>query len=104
MTRLEDHPTLVAARRLAPELSAQADHMEQARRLPADLAKNIAQEGLFRLVTPAAYGGFECSPRQILDVLEELGKANASAAWCVMIGATTAMNAAYLAPEHAQDI
>lgn len=104
MTRLEDHPTLVAARRLAPELSAQADHMEQARRLPADLAKTIAQEGLFRLVTPAAYGGFECSPRQILDVLEELGKANASAAWCVMIGATTAMNAAYLAPEHAQDI
>lgn len=104
MTRQDTHPTLDAARRIAPALAAEAEAMEQARRLPANLAAMIAEQGLFRLVTPAAYGGFECSPKQTLDVLEELGKANASAAWCVMIGATTAMNAAYLSPEHASEI
>ena len=88
------HPTLDAARALQPELFKRAQEMEDARRLPADLAAKLAEAGLFRMVTPAAYGGLECTPRQIVDAVEAVAVANASAGWCVMIGATTALNAA----------
>jgi len=104
MTIVPNHPTLDAARSLQPELAARAQEMEDVRRLPADLAAKLAEGGLFRMVTPAAYGGLECSPRQIVDAVEAVAEANASAGWCVMIGATTAMNAAYMAPKTAQEI
>ncbi|MEO1324095.1 MAG: acyl-CoA dehydrogenase family protein [Pseudomonadota bacterium] len=98
------HPTLDAARALQPELFKRAQEMEDARRLPAYLAAKLAEAGLFRMVTPAAYGGLECTPRQIVDAVEAVAVANASAGWCVMIGATTALNAAYMAPDTAREI
>jgi alkylation response protein AidB-like acyl-CoA dehydrogenase len=78
--------------------------MEEVRRLPADLAAKLAEAGLFRMVTPAAYGGLQCNPRDIVNVVEAVAEANASAGWCVMIGATTAMNAAYMAPDMAREV
>ncbi len=104
MTIQPDHPTLQAARALQSELSERAAEMEDVRRLPADLAAKLAEGGLFRMITPAAYGGLECSPREIVDAVEAVAEANASAGWCVMIGATTAMNAAYMDPEIAKEI
>lgn len=104
MTRMDPHPTLTAALALQDELAARAAEMEEVRRLPADLADKLAECGLFRMVTPSAYGGLECSPRQIVDAVEAVAEANASAGWCVMIGATTAMNAAYMAPDMAREV
>lgn len=104
MTIQAQHPTLDAAIALQPELAARAAEMEEARRLPSDLAAKLAEGGLFRMVTPAAYGGLECTPRQIVDAVERVAEANASAGWCVMIGATTAMNAAYMDPDTAHEI
>ncbi|MEZ5946631.1 MAG: acyl-CoA dehydrogenase family protein [Hyphomonas sp.] len=95
---------LAAARALAPELAARAAEMEDARRLPADLAQKMAEAGLFRLVTPARFGGLELDPRTLVETVEILAAANASAGWCAMIAATTAMNAAWMAPEHAEEI
>jgi alkylation response protein AidB-like acyl-CoA dehydrogenase len=104
MTRIDPHPTLAAALTLQPELAARAAEMEEVRRLPADLARKMAEAGLFRMVTPAVYGGLECSPRQIVETVEAVAQANASAGWCVMIGATTALNAAYMAPDMAREV
>ncbi|MEL7040319.1 MAG: acyl-CoA dehydrogenase family protein [Pseudomonadota bacterium] len=104
MTIEANHPTLDAARALQSELATRAAEMDEVRRLPRDLAEKLARGGLFRMVTPAAYGGLECSPRQIVDAVEAVAEANASAGWCVMIGATTALNAAYMAPDMAQDV
>lgn len=95
---------LAAAHALAPTLAARADDMEAARRLPADLASMLAGQGFFRMVLPVEYGGLELRPSAIVGVLEALGTANASASWCVMIGATTALNAAYLPDHHARAI
>lgn len=89
---------------LLPELAARAAEMEEVRRLPADLAQKLAATGAFRMVTPKRYGGLELSPREIVEVTESVAAANASAGWCVMIAATTALNAAYMAPEHAAEI
>jgi alkylation response protein AidB-like acyl-CoA dehydrogenase len=104
MARQDSHPLIQAAHSLVPELQTRCEEMEAARRLPFDLAQKMAQAGVFRMVTPAAYGGFECTPRQIVELLEVLAEANASAAWCAMIAGTTAMNAAYLSPETAAEI
>lgn len=104
MTIQTEHPTLSAARALKSELFARAQEMEEVRRLPADLAAKLAEAGLFRMVTPAAYGGLECNPHQIVDAIEAVAEANASAGWCVMIGATTAINAAYMTPDMAREI
>ncbi len=99
------HPDpMSAVRPLLSELAARAAEIDEARRLPADLARKLAAAGVFRMVTPRRYGGLECSPREIVEVTEALAAANASAGWCVMIGATTALNAAYMAPEAAAEV
>ncbi|ABI78410.1 putative hydrolase NrgC [Hyphomonas neptunium ATCC 15444] len=96
--------TLALLQPLLPELAARAGDMEAARRLPADLAQKLAAAGVFRMVTPRTFGGLELSPREIVEVTEAAARANASAGWCVMIAATTALNAAYMAPEYAREI
>ncbi len=104
MTIEPKHPTLEAALALQSELAQRAAEMDEVRRLPADLAQKLAEGGLFRMITPAAYGGLECTPRQVVDAVEAVAEANASAGWCVMIGATTALNAAYMEPEMAKEV
>jgi alkylation response protein AidB-like acyl-CoA dehydrogenase len=89
---------------LLAQLAARAAEMEEARRLPADLAQKLAAAGVFRMVTPKRFGGLESTPREIVEVTETLAAANASAGWCAMIGATTALNAAYMEPLFAQEI
>lgn len=101
---LLDTDILTAARAFAPELASRAAEMDEVRRLPADLAARLAEAGFFRLVTPASLGGLEASPRRIVETIEALAEANASAGWCVMIGATTALNAAYMNHETAASI
>ncbi len=89
---------------LLPELAARAAEMEEARRLPADLAQKLAAAGVFRMVTPKRFGGLESTPREIVEVTELMAIANASAAWCAMIGATTSLNVAYIDPNFAEEI
>ena len=45
---------------------------------------------------PIEWGGPEMSPAQQVEVIEELARANASAAWCVMIGCDSGFFAGYL--------
>ena len=93
-----------AAKALVPEVAARAQEMEDVRRLPADLAQKMAEAGIFRMAVPAAFGGMELSPRTLVEVVEILSVPNASAGWCAMIAATTALNAAYMDPEFGQEI
>jgi len=81
---------VAVASSFAEEIHRRAPEIESVRRLPADLAKKMAQAGLFRMVLPVNLGGHDTPPAQIALALETLAQADASAAWCVMIGATTA--------------
>jgi len=97
-------PPYAAIQPLLAELAARSAEMEGVRRLPADLARKMAETGVFRMVTPKRFGGLEASPRQIVETIEIIAAANASAGWCAMIAATTALNAAYMAPESAAEV
>lgn len=95
---------VAAAKALLPELAARANEMDEVRRLPADLARTMAEASVFRLVTPRRFGGLEAPPRTFVETVETLSTANASAGWCCMIANTSALNAAYMAPEEAEAI
>lgn len=95
---------LEAAKSLDPELRARAEEMEECRRLPADLAQKMAGAGIFRMILPSYLGGLELSPLELVETVEVLSRANASAGWCAMIASTTALNAAYMDREHAEEV
>jgi len=89
------------ARALRPRILAERDGIEQGRRLPEDLTRELARAGFFRLFLPKAYGGLDLAPMEGLEILEELARADASVAWCIWNG-NTHWIAAQLAPEAAR--
>ncbi len=88
VTRDNAVPLVETAKALRPRILAERDRMETARRLPDDLAQELARAGFFRIFLPAAYGGLDLPPTAAAQVFEELAKADASVAWCVWNGNT----------------
>ena len=88
---------LGAARDFRARIVSQRDSIEASRRLPEDLARDLARAGFFRIFLPAAYGGLDLTPMDGAAVFEELAKADASVAWCVWNG-NTHWTAAQLSP------
>jgi indole-3-acetate monooxygenase len=84
------------AERAAALLAGRSDEIEAGRRLPRDLVDALADLGLMRLLTPAAYGGGELHPAEFFRVIERLARADASAAWCSFIACTSSLVSAYL--------
>ncbi len=95
---------LEAVQSLAPSIAARAQEIEDARRLPIDLVETFARAGLFRMLVPKRLGGLELSPIDIVETIEAVARADASAGWCVMIAATSGMEAAYLSEPYASEI
>ncbi len=95
---------LAAVEALAPEIAAQGDAIEAGRRLPPELARRLAEAGLFGVCVPARYGGGELSAADVVRVIETVSRADGAAGWCVMIGATTGMLAASLSEAWAKEI
>lgn len=97
-------PAFTAAQDLSPAIAARAYEIEEARRLPADLARAMARAGLFRMLVPQDIGGLELAPTTALAAIETVAAADASAGWCTMIAATTAVQAAYLPIDFARTV
>jgi indole-3-acetate monooxygenase len=79
---------LEEARALRPRIIAERERIEAGRRLPDDLARDLARAGFFRMTLPEAYGGLDLNPLEAMEVYEELARADASVGWCVMNGNT----------------
>lgn len=96
------HPVLAAARALAPTLREASPAIDERRALPAELVEALAEAGCFRLLVPEAVGGLEVSPGILLEVIEEVSRADSAAGWCVMVGSTSGLFSAFLDPEVAR--
>src|SRR5207249_45634 len=59
--------------------------------------------GLFKMAVPATYGGGEVDPRTMFAAIEAVAAADGSAGWCVMIGATSGLAAAWFDVAAASD-
>lgn len=89
---------------LTADIAARGDEIEDARRLPADIARSMAEAGLFRMMIPKALGGLELPVAASLDAMKRVAAADASAGWCVMISATSAYKSGFLPLETAREI
>ncbi len=92
------------ARTLAPMIQSCADQIEADRELPRPLFEALADAGLFKLLIPRAVGGAEIDLPSYVQVLEELGKADASTAWVVNQCAVFATYAARMPRDIARSI
>ena len=95
---------LDAARALAPRVRACAEEIEAARELPRGLFEALADAGIFHLLVPRSLGGRELDPPTYIQVIEELGKADASTAWVVNQGTVYATYSARMPREAARAI
>ena len=62
----EDH--IARVDRIADDISAAADEIDETRRLPKDLLDKMHGEKLFRLLLPKAYGGLEIDPATFFEL------------------------------------
>jgi alkylation response protein AidB-like acyl-CoA dehydrogenase len=95
---------LDAARKLAPQIRSSADEIDAARELPRPLFEAVADAGLFHLAVPRAIGGGEIDFPTYVEVIEEIGKADASTGWAVNQGAIFGTYAARMPREVARAI
>lgn len=81
------NPYLEAARGLRARIDANA--VEAGNEfVPLDTVEAMQSEGLFGVMTPKAVGGAELPIADVLDVFTELARADGSAGWCLMAGAS----------------
>jgi alkylation response protein AidB-like acyl-CoA dehydrogenase len=95
---------LETARTLAPLIRASAGETDAQRELPRALFEAMADAGLFRLALPRTLGGAELDLPSYVEVIEELGRADASTAWVTNQVAIFATYAARMDPAAARAI
>lgn len=93
-----------AAQRIALPVRACRDEGERERRLPAQILAAMHAAQLFRMYIPKALDGLEADPITSMIVVEEIARADAAAAWNLMLGATYGLWAAFLPEDAAREI
>ncbi|MFI7596573.1 acyl-CoA dehydrogenase family protein [Actinoplanes sp. NPDC049681] len=91
-------------RALSPAIRTMAPLTEQDRGVPPALIEQLAELGVFRLAAPRDCGGLETEPATLVEIFEELGRADGSTGWCAMIGAATSMALGHLPRNTATDL
>src|SRR5262249_31176904 len=99
MTARESRSPLDVAQELSPKIRSSADEIDAERELPRSLFESLADAGLFHLAVPRSLGGAELDLPTYIQVIEELGKADASTGWIVNQGAIFATYSARM-PAH----
>ena len=92
------------ARQLAANVSDRADEIEELRRIPADLAGELADAGMFRLLVPKSLGGEEIDYPSFVEITRLFAQADGSTAWCINQNNIFATDAARMLPGTALEI
>lgn len=85
-----------AAYALQDEIRSCKADIEAQRRIPDALIAKLKEAGFFRMTMPKDWGGMELDPMTQLRAIEILAEADASVAWCVMIGSDTGYFSAFI--------
>lgn len=73
------------ASELVPLLKKHAAWSEENRRIHEESIEALTDAGIFRMRTPARYGGYESDTRTLVDVAAELGRGDGSTAWVASV-------------------
>ena len=104
MTASENPSPLDAARKLVPAIRSSVEAIEQERELPRALFEAIADAGLFHVALPRSLGCPELDFPTYVQMIEEIGKADASTGWILNQGAIFATSAARMPLDVARSI
>ncbi|GAA1643046.1 acyl-CoA dehydrogenase family protein [Georgenia ruanii] len=101
----EFEPLMDRLEALVPLIKANGAANEDARRLGDDVVAALHESGVFRMGIPVSLGGYECSPRQVIAVIEKLAYADASTGWSAMaLQMESGTTAAYLSDEATEQL
>ncbi|MFI8997361.1 acyl-CoA dehydrogenase [Streptomyces sp. NPDC053542] len=90
---------------LGGALEANADAAEKLGRLTEDTARALLDAGVVRAALPRNLGGYEFSPRQLIETVERVSHHDASAGWTMLaLQLVTGTTAAYLDGVAAADL
>jgi alkylation response protein AidB-like acyl-CoA dehydrogenase len=95
---------LATTRELAPSIRDAATEIEKTRELPKPLFAALADAGLFHMLVPHQFGGAQLDLPTYVEVIEEIGKADASTAWCINQGGVWATHSVCVEPALAREI
>ncbi len=77
-----------AVRSLLPTIRSRAAACERARSVPAETVEELRKAGLYKLVQPAAYGGYEQDFVVLAELMMDIAEACASTSWvCGLLSA-----------------
>lgn len=99
-----DETILARARASAEEIAPLATQIEAGRRLPAPAVDALVRAGVFKLLVPEVYGGLQAHPATMLAVIEAIARADGSAGWCTMVGATSGLMSVHLDEDTAREV
>ncbi|KAB0495314.1 acyl-CoA dehydrogenase family protein [Pseudomonas vancouverensis] len=93
------------ARSLIPTLKARAKDTAALGRLPAETIADLEAGGLLSMTTPRQFGGPAVSVRTFLNVVAELGRADAGVAWVTALtNVTTWCAATFFGAQAAEEV
>lgn len=81
-----------------------AEATEAARALAPELARQLADAGMFSMFVPKDIGGAQLTPLEGNARLQVLAMHDAASAWVSMIGATAALGSAFIKPDTSQEM
>jgi 3-hydroxy-9,10-secoandrosta-1,3,5(10)-triene-9,17-dione monooxygenase len=79
------HEVIDGVRELLPMLRDRAQETEDARAVPADSIKALEGTGFFRLLQPAAFGGYEADPLSFYASVRSIASACGSTGWVASV-------------------
>jgi indole-3-acetate monooxygenase len=104
MNRLARPDPIAQARAVGPAIAEAADTIERTRRIPEPLLTQLHEARLFRMLLPVSCGGDQVEPGTYLLAIEAIGRHDASVAWNLFVGNSSALIAPFLGLEQSRQI
>lgn len=95
---------IARAQAAAPAVAAAAEETQQRREVAPKALDALHEAELFRMLLPEWLGGGAASPMEYMQVLEVIGAADGSTAWCLGQGLGCSQAAGFLEREVAREI
>lgn len=80
---LSDVDWVARAQALAPQIEAASNDTEKGRKVTDEVMAALHDSAMFKMLLPRSIGGGEATPMEYTKVLEAVGGADASTAWCL---------------------
>src|SRR5262252_7748675 len=95
---------VAGVRDLLPVLRERAQEAEDARDVPAESVKALSETGFFRLLQPAAFGGYEADPLTFLTAVRLIASACGSTGWVASVLGVHPWQLALFAPRAQEEV